>query len=123
MERYRVELLPAAYANLDEIFNYIMADNQQAADRMLDKIMQSLRRLENFPYSGTPLLERSLKKFNLRIVIVDPYIAFYRLIDGQVYVYRVLHGARYYILLYSKIRSTGATRRDNGNTSMLIAYI
>lgn len=96
MARYKVELLPAAYSDLDEIFDYIMADNPQAAGKMLNNIMQSLRHLENFPHSGAPLLERSLKKFNFRIVIVDPYIAFYRFIDNKVYVHRVLHGARYY---------------------------
>ena len=35
MERYDVELLPAAYSDLDEIFEYIMADNPQAAADML----------------------------------------------------------------------------------------
>jgi len=43
MERYDVELLPAAYSDLDEIFDYIMVDNPQAAAKMLDNIMQSLR--------------------------------------------------------------------------------
>ncbi len=96
MEKYDVELLPAAYADLDEIFDYIMVDNSQAAARMLDNIMQALRRLENFPHSGAPLIDRSLKKFNFRMVIIEPYIAFYRFIDNKVYVYRVLHGARNY---------------------------
>jgi plasmid stabilization system protein ParE len=73
-----------------------MTDNPQAADRILDNIMQSLRRLEAFPHSGTPLLDRSLKKFNFRMVIVKPYIAFYRFIDHKVYVYRILHGMRNY---------------------------
>lgn len=98
MEKYDVELLPAAYADLDEIFDYIMADNPQAAAGMLvlDSIVQSLRRLENFPYSGAPLLERSLKKFDFRMVIAEPYIAFYRFIDNKVLIYRILHGARNY---------------------------
>ena len=28
------------------------------------------------------------------MIIVDPYIAFYRFIDNKVFVYRILHGAR-----------------------------
>jgi len=43
MEKYNVELLPAAYADLDEIFDYILVENPQAAERTLDKIMDSLR--------------------------------------------------------------------------------
>jgi len=96
MERYDVELLPAAYSDLDEIFDYIMADNPQAAADMLERIMTSLGRLENYPYSGKLLIVRSLKDFSFRMVIIDPYIAFYRFIDNRVLVYRILHGARKY---------------------------
>ncbi len=96
MAKYDVELLPAAYADLDEIFDYIMVENPQAAARILDEITQALRRLEDFPDSGKPLLDQPLKKFNFRMVIVEPYLAFYRFIDSKVYVYRILHGARNY---------------------------
>jgi toxin ParE1/3/4 len=101
-KKYDVQLLPAAYSDLDEIFDYIMANNPQAAEKILDKIIQSLCRLEDLPYSGTPLFARSLTKFGFRMVIVDPYIAFYRLIDNRIYVYRVLHGARDYQHLLQK---------------------
>ena len=96
MEKYDVELLPAAYEDLDEIFYYIMVDSTQAATEMLDSIMKSLRRLEKFPHSGAPLLDRSMQKFNFKIVIIDPYIAFYRFIDDKVIIYRILHCARNY---------------------------
>jgi len=96
MEKYNVELLPAAYADLDEIFDYILVDNPQAAERTLDKIMDSLRHLENFPLSGAPLHEHSLKKFNFRMIIVGPYIAFYRFVEDKIFVYRIVHGARNY---------------------------
>jgi plasmid stabilization system protein ParE len=96
MDRYNVELLPAAYSDLDEIFDYIMVDNPSAAAKMLDNIIKWLQRLETYPHSGVPLLDRSLKKFQFRMVIVDPYIAFYRIIDNKVFVYRILHGARDY---------------------------
>jgi plasmid stabilization system protein ParE len=96
MKRYNVELLPAAYSDLDEIFDYIMANNPQAAAKVLDSIVESLHRLESYPQSGKLLIERSLKKYNFRMVIVDPYIAFYRFIDNKILVYRILHGARDY---------------------------
>ncbi|AVX19618.1 Plasmid stabilization system protein ParE [Carboxydocella sporoproducens DSM 16521] len=102
MEKYNVELLPAAYTDLDEIFDYIMVDNPSAADSILESIMHALSRLENFPHSGTPLLDPSLKKFNFHMIIVEPYIAFYRVIENKVYVYRVLHGARNYTHLLIK---------------------
>lgn len=96
MEKYDVELLPAAYTDLDEIFDYIMVDNPQAATEMLDNIMRYLRRLENFPHSGVLLLDRAMQKFNFRMVIIDPYIAFYRFIKDKVIIYCILHCARNY---------------------------
>ena len=96
MGKHDVELLPVAYTDLDEIFDYIMDDNPQAAAEMLDTIMQSLRRLEKFPHSGAPLLDRAMQKFNFRMVIIDPYIAFYRFIKDKVIIYCILHCARNY---------------------------
>ncbi len=94
MAKYEVVLLPVAFSDLDEIFDYILAENPQAANGILQNIMQSLSRLQNHPHSGSPLHERSLNKFHFRMVIVSPYIAFYRVIGNKVFVYRVLHGAR-----------------------------
>jgi plasmid stabilization system protein ParE len=96
MKNYEIILLPAAYSDLDEIFDFILAKNPAAAGRTLDKIMNSLRRLEDLPLSGAPLLERSLWKYEFKMVLIDPYLAFYRFIDNKVYVYRILHGARDY---------------------------
>ncbi|MCG9479539.1 MAG: type II toxin-antitoxin system RelE/ParE family toxin [Actinomycetia bacterium] len=96
MKKYNVELLPAAYGDLDEIFDYIMPDSLQAANDTLDNIMNSLRRLEDFPQSGVPLIDRSMKKFNFKMIIINPYIVFYRFIDGKVIIYRILHCARNY---------------------------
>ncbi len=96
MKKYNVELLPAAYADLDEIFDYLMPDSLQAANETLDNIASSLRRPEDFPQSGVSLTERPMKKFNFKMVVINPYIAFYRFIDGKVIIYRILHYARNY---------------------------
>src|SRR4030067_1748087 len=96
MAKYDVVLLPVAFSDLDEIFDYVLAQSPQAAGGVLRDIMQSLSRLRDNPYSGAPLRERSLNKFHFRMAIASPYIAFYRAIGNQVLVYRVLHGARNY---------------------------
>jgi toxin ParE1/3/4 len=96
MKKCNVELLPAAYTDLDEIFDYIMSDSLQAANETLDNIISSLRRLEDSPQSGVPLIDRSMKKFNFKMLIINPYIVFYRFIDEKVIIYRILHCARNY---------------------------
>ena len=65
--------------------------------------MTSLHRLEEFPNSGVKLTAKSLKYFNFRMVNVEPYVAFYRFIDGKVYIYRILHGARDYIRILKQL--------------------
>ncbi len=45
-------LHPEAYAGLDEIWEYIAADNLDVADRVLDEIYQTLRSLVAFPRQG-----------------------------------------------------------------------
>lgn len=102
-KKFNVALLPAAYDDLDEIFDYILLDNPTAAESMLANIMASLHRLEDFPNSGVKLIAKSLKHYDFRMVITDPYIAFYRLIDNQVLIYRILHGNRDYIRLLKQI--------------------
>ncbi len=72
MARHEAVLLPAAFSDLDEIFDYIIADSPQKANELLDNIIQSLDRLKDHPHSGSPLLERSLNKFHFRMIIVSP---------------------------------------------------
>ena len=97
MKSYNVELLSAADDDLDDIFNYILLDNPEAANEVLDRVMTSLKHLEKFPYAGSKIMEDSLSSFEFRMVISEPYIAFYRVIENTVYIYRILHGARDYI--------------------------
>ncbi len=97
MKNYNVELLPVADDDLDNIFNYILLENPEAADKVLDRVMTSLKHLEKSPYAGASVMEERLNQFEFRMVISEPYIVFYRVIENTVYIYRILHGARDYI--------------------------
>lgn len=90
MEKYKVELLPAAYEDINDIFDYILIDDPTSAENMLNNILTSLQPLESFPNSGIRVTEKSLKSYDFRMVIIEPYIAFYRFVDNKVYIYRIL---------------------------------
>jgi toxin ParE1/3/4 len=97
MKKYKVELLPTAWNDLQEIFDYISIYSPESATKVLDKIMGSLRRLETFPNSGSYVPDDKLRKHNFRMVIASPYISFYRLINNDmVYIYHIVHGAKNY---------------------------
>jgi len=55
MGKFNVELLPAAYEDLDEMFDYILLNNPTAATNTLDRIMASLHSLQDFPSSGVKI--------------------------------------------------------------------
>ena len=97
MDNFNIEFLPIAYTDLDGIFDYIIMDSIKEANLMLERIMNSLERLKRFPLSGKRLIHRSLNYYNFRIIIVNPYIVFYRIIEDTIYIYRVLHGSSDYI--------------------------
>jgi plasmid stabilization system protein ParE len=45
-------LHPKAYTDLDEIWEYIAADNLDAADRVLEEIYEAILSLVRFPSQG-----------------------------------------------------------------------
>ena len=97
MEKYKVELLASAWDDLQEIFEYILLENsKEIAEKILDKIMKSLRKLETFPNSGAIAPDKKLKMLGIRMVVSSPYLSFYRVIKDKVLIYHIVHGARKY---------------------------
>ncbi len=89
-------MLPTAWEDLQEIFDYIFINSPKAAENALEKIISSLRRLEQFPNSGVYAPDDELKKCGFRMVIASPYISFYQFIDNTVFIYHIVHGAKDY---------------------------
>jgi toxin ParE1/3/4 len=81
----------AAKADLIDIWQYIAADNSDAADHMLDRIWEGFRVIARFPLGGTarPELGRDLRCFS-----VGNYVIYFRPSATGVEIARVLHGAR-----------------------------
>lgn len=99
MEKYKIRFLPESSKDLNSIFDYILLDNPNNANKMLNKIMKSIKVLEDFPFANTLLDHKSLIRYNFRALIINPYIVFYRVIDEDVFIYRVLHGAMDYVII------------------------
>lgn len=82
---------PAADDDLFDIWLFIAQDNEAAATRTLQKIKKSLDRLARQPRAGR---DRSELAPDLRSFAIRPYVIFYRVIDDDIELVRVLHGAR-----------------------------
>ena len=83
---------PEARRDLDEIWDYIAADNFQAADRVIAEILNALRDLVRFPHRG----HRSpdLTSRPLRFIRVRQYLVAYAPEEKPLWVVAVLHGRR-----------------------------
>ena len=85
-------LHPDAYTDLDEIWEFIAAGNQDAADRMIDEIFERVRRLVRFPGQGHR--RPDLTSRPLRFQIVRDHLIAYAPEEKPLVVIAVLHGRR-----------------------------
>jgi len=106
METFDVHFLQEALDDLEEIVLYIAQDSRQAALRMHDKIIEKANDLTVLPKRGRLVPDKKMAAAGYRMLGIKPYIAFYRIVDRNVFIYRVLHGATNYPILYNKMAKT-----------------
>jgi plasmid stabilization system protein ParE len=85
-------LHPAAYEDLDEIWEYIAADSLDAADRVREEIYEAIQSLVPFPHVGHT--RPDLTSRPLRFQTVHEYIIVYIPDEKPLAVIAVLHGRR-----------------------------
>ena len=81
-----------ALADLDAIADYIALDNPAAASRFVERVFESVERLERFPHSGKHPLEFPRSPY--REVVVAPCRIFYRIEDEAVFLLCVMRAER-----------------------------
>jgi toxin ParE1/3/4 len=85
-------LHPEAYADLDEIWEYIADDNLDAADRVLEEIYQTVQSLAAFPHRGHKRLDLTSRP--LLFHVLRNYVIAYAPDEKPLAVIAVLHGRR-----------------------------
>ena len=103
MRKYEVRFLQEALDDLEEIVIYIAQNSRATALRVHNEIIEKADQLSVFPRRGHPVPDAKMSKAGYRILLVKSYIAFYRIIDCNVFIYRVVHGTANYPLLYDKM--------------------
>lgn len=96
MDKHRVEYLPIAVADLDDIFIFVADNSPQAAMELIDRIDASIAGLESFPEMGLIAKPPRLARKGYRVLIVDDYLVFYVLLDDIVEIRRIVSGKRNY---------------------------
>ena len=75
-ERYRVEVLAEASADLTRIFDYIERDSPQNAASVLTSIFDAIDSLDHFPHRCKIHLSRRDPSRVIRSMVVAPFIIF-----------------------------------------------
>ena len=88
----RFVLTPAADQDLNDIWEYIAADNLEAADRVLSALETAFQRLADGPARGHYREDLADKRH--RFDSVYAYLIVYRWETTPLQIIRVLHGAR-----------------------------
>ena len=99
-KKYKIEYLPSSAKDLTEIVDYIKIDSPQSALNFLDKIDESISRLEQFPFIGVIPKDIRLQSLGYRILIIDNYLVFYVVFDDIVEIRRIISGKRKYEFLF-----------------------
>jgi plasmid stabilization system protein ParE len=83
---------PEARFGLDEIWEFIRADNLDAADRIITEILSAIRALVPFPGKGHR--RPDLTSRPLRFILVREYLIAYAPDEKPLWVVAVMHGRR-----------------------------
>jgi len=83
---------PEARFDLDEIWEFIRADNLDAAERTIAEILSAIRALVPFPHQGHR--RPDLTSRPLRFILVREYLVAYAPEEKPLWVVAVLHGRR-----------------------------
>jgi toxin ParE1/3/4 len=86
------ELSPESLADLEEIWNFVAADQPAMADRVVDELFETFDRLASWPGAGH--FRPDLTDAQVRFWPVRPYLIVYRERADKIQIVAILHGSR-----------------------------
>ena len=101
MNQYNIEYSKEAREDLIEIKRYIKYNLQEpeTAQKLMSKIRSEIDKLKTNPQMFAIIDDDFIKKFEIRKLIVDNYIVFYRIQNSNIQIARIMYGRRNWINL------------------------
>ena len=95
---FEVVIFPLAQADMEEIFNYISNNlkNKIAAGKLINDFKRTIEIIRIFPESFPLINNEYVNDKNIRKVSLKNYIIFYRIVNYEIQIIRVLHGLQKY---------------------------
>lgn len=92
--KFRVDITPAAEADIAEIWDYIAQDNPETATSFILRLEEQIGTLERFPERCPSIAENESLGTTYRHLLHGNYRTIFKLMGTRVIIMRVLHGAR-----------------------------
>ncbi len=101
MKKYNIEYSKEAKEDLIGIKQYIKYNLQEPeiANKLISKIRKSIKMLNDNPEIYTIIDDDVIRKLEIRKLIVDNYIVFYRIKNDSIEIVRIMYGRRNWISL------------------------
>lgn len=99
MDKYNIEYSKEARQDLTDITKYIKYNLQEpdVAKKLISKIRVEINKLIDYPQLYAIIDDEFIKKLEIRKIIVDNYIVFYRINNKNIQIVRVMYGRRNWI--------------------------
>ncbi len=92
--RYRVDVTASAARDIEAIFDYIAADNTEAAVEWIEEIERQIASLERFPLRCQAIPESVAPGQDYRQFLYGNHRTIFRVEGSKVIILRVFHSAR-----------------------------
>ena len=101
MKKYNIEYSKESKQDLIGIKQYIKYNLQEpeTANKLISKIRKEINALKDNPEIYAIIDDDIIKKLEIRKLIVDHYIIFYRIKDNDIQIVRIMYGRRNWINL------------------------
>jgi toxin ParE1/3/4 len=96
---FTLEYLIPAQHDFDAIYDFIARDSPRRAFQFIQRLDKKISILRTFPLLGRIPRDPELEEKGYRVLVVESYLAFYKIVGSRVEVHRVIHGARDYFHL------------------------
>jgi toxin ParE1/3/4 len=94
MKRYGILLTDEARKDIDDIADYIALDAPRRAETYVDKLFHEIHSLASMPKRCAVAPESGRRGYEMRHLIYGRYRILFTIKDADIYILRVIHGAR-----------------------------
>ena len=93
-KKFKVNITEHAQDDLEKIYYFIAEDNINNAKRFIHQIEVKIFTLETFPERQPLISENEYFNTDYRHLIYKKYRIIYKIVSDEVYILRVIHGAK-----------------------------